>query len=201
MARKKISQLTALAGAIAAGDLFELETSGGSSRKVTGAQVLAMLTAGTLTVEESDGSPSVAGVIKIKFPNGSVTDNGGGVVTVNAGGGGSYAWGTWQTPTLVNGWSNLGGYQSARYVLEDSKLVRIEGAITGGTTAAGTTLFTLPTGYRPAADQIFTCYTGQPAAAERAISIYITTAGVVKIDGGFAAQTWISLSGIAFRID
>jgi len=43
----------------------------------------------TLTITEQDGAPLVTGVQKIKFPNGSVTDNGGGVVSVvtNAGDG------------------------------------------------------------------------------------------------------------------
>lgn len=36
----------------------------------------------SLTVTESDGSPSVSNVNTLKFPNASVTDNGGGVVTM-----------------------------------------------------------------------------------------------------------------------
>lgn len=39
----------------------------------------------SLTVEEQDGSPSVSSVNKIKFPNGTVTDNTGGVVSVTVG--------------------------------------------------------------------------------------------------------------------
>jgi hypothetical protein len=41
----------------------------------------------SLTVTEQDGSPSVSNVNTIKFNNGTVTDNGGGVVTVNNSGG------------------------------------------------------------------------------------------------------------------
>lgn len=41
----------------------------------------------SLTVEEQDGSPSVADVNKIKFPNGKVTDDGSGVVSVTVGDG------------------------------------------------------------------------------------------------------------------
>jgi hypothetical protein len=36
---------------------------------------------GSITVEEADGTPSVASVTKIKVPNGSLTDDGSGVVT------------------------------------------------------------------------------------------------------------------------
>ena len=42
---------------------------------------------GTLTVTEQDGSPSVSNVTTIKFDNGSVTDDGSGVVSVANGGG------------------------------------------------------------------------------------------------------------------
>jgi len=42
-----------------------------------------------LTVEEQDAAPSVLGVSKIKFPNGTVTDEGNGVVSVSGLGGGS----------------------------------------------------------------------------------------------------------------
>jgi hypothetical protein len=38
---------------------------------------------GSITVEEEDGTPSVDPVTEIKFPNGSVTDNGGGSVSVS----------------------------------------------------------------------------------------------------------------------
>jgi hypothetical protein len=50
----------------------------GSSHHVLGAGI---------TVEEPDGTPSVSNVSKIKFSNGSVTDNGDGSVSVTSGGG------------------------------------------------------------------------------------------------------------------
>lgn len=40
-------------------------------------------------VEEEDGTPSVTGITEINFPNGSVTDNGGGSVSVSIAGGGA----------------------------------------------------------------------------------------------------------------
>lgn len=43
---------------------------------------------GSLTVEEVDGSPTVPDVNTIIFPNGSVTDDGGGVVTITVSGSG-----------------------------------------------------------------------------------------------------------------
>jgi hypothetical protein len=47
------------------------------------------LTAGSpLTVQEADGTPSVANVTTIKVTNGTLTDNGSGVVTIDTGAGG-----------------------------------------------------------------------------------------------------------------
>jgi hypothetical protein len=57
---------------------------------------------GVLTVEEIDGTPTVANVNTIKVTNGSLTDNGGGVVTISTGGGGV------QNPMTSN--LNGGGY-------------------------------------------------------------------------------------------
>jgi hypothetical protein len=44
-------------------------------------------TSGTITVKEADGTPNVTTVDTIVFQNGEVTDDGGGQVTINAGGG------------------------------------------------------------------------------------------------------------------
>lgn len=41
---------------------------------------------GALTIKEQDDDPTIENVTEIRFPNGSVTDEGGGVVSVNAGG-------------------------------------------------------------------------------------------------------------------
>lgn len=43
---------------------------------------------GSLTVKEVDGSPSVTNVTEIKVTNGTLTDNGGGSVSITTGGGG-----------------------------------------------------------------------------------------------------------------
>lgn len=46
---------------------------------------------GTLTVEEADGTPSVPGVSTLKVSNGTLTDEGGGVVMLTIGAGGGLA--------------------------------------------------------------------------------------------------------------
>lgn len=55
------------------------------SLKSYGVRGIADTESALLTVQESDGSPLVANVNTIKFTNGSVTDNGGGVVTIATG--------------------------------------------------------------------------------------------------------------------
>jgi hypothetical protein len=57
-------------------------------------------------------------------------------------------------PTLLNSWANFGGgYAVAAYKRDPSGNVWVKGTIKTGT--AGTTAFTLPTGYRPAATMQF----------------------------------------------
>jgi hypothetical protein len=59
----------------------------------------------------------------------------------------------WQTPTLAGTWTNYGGgWQSARYIKDDTGTVFIEGLVAGGTG----TVFTLAAGYRPLNSLIFT---------------------------------------------
>jgi|ETNvirenome_6_85_1030632.scaffolds.fasta_scaffold00279_22 hypothetical protein len=46
------------------------------------------VTAGGLTVKELDGNPNVPNVTTIQVSNGTLTNNGGGIVTISTGGGG-----------------------------------------------------------------------------------------------------------------
>mgnify|MGYP001812225096 CR=1 FL=1 len=60
---------------------------------------------------------------------------------------------SWSAPSMSNSWVDYGsGFQTARYRKEHNGVVRIEGLIKSGT--AGT-VFTLPTGYRPASAMMF----------------------------------------------
>ena len=60
----------------------------------------------SLSVEEEDGAPAVSGVATLKFPNGSVTDNGGGSVSVSAGGAGAPTTATYIVQTADGSLSN-----------------------------------------------------------------------------------------------
>lgn len=59
---------------------------------------------------------------------------------------------TWQTMTLLNGFTNRGGgYVNAKYrrVASPPNCVQVVGEVQTGTVAAGTIIATLPAGYRP----------------------------------------------------
>jgi len=56
---------------------------------IPGGEATRAINAVPLTVEEQDGTPSVIGVTKIKVPNGSLTDEGNGVVSLTGLGGAS----------------------------------------------------------------------------------------------------------------
>lgn len=59
----------------------------------------------------------------------------------------------WITPTLENGWSNVSGFVT-RYKKDALGVVWVELFVTGGTN--GSTIFTLPSGYRPSQSLIIT---------------------------------------------
>lgn len=62
----------------------------------------------TLTVQDADGSPLVTGVIRMKFTNGSVTDDGGGVVSINTSAGDITGSGTANTVSKFTSASAIG---------------------------------------------------------------------------------------------
>ena len=57
----------------------------------------------------------------------------------------------WITPTLLNGWVNLGGSNRSAQYRRLNGVVSITGTLKSGVTAANTVIFTLPAGFRPSA--------------------------------------------------
>lgn len=90
----------------------------------------------------------------------------------------------WQAMSLVNGWANQGaGDVSAQFrlVAAPSNEVEVIGSVSGGTNANGTTIATLPVGYRPVTVQsivIFATNTTTPTQVPR---MALTTAGQLQI--------------------
>jgi len=96
-------------------------------------------------------------------------------------------------PTLLNSWVNFGGSRTvAGYYKDKYGLVHLQGVIKDGATVNPTSLFVLPTGYRPAARQKFAT-----VAAGAFGSVFIDADGNVYYDAG--ANTEFSLCGISFR--
>lgn len=115
-------------------------------------------------------------------------------VPVNMSAGAAIATEAWTAPTLVNSWVNYGsGYNNAGYYKDSFGIVHIRGLIKSGTTSSGTTLFTLPSGYRPTAEYIIAC-----TSAGGYVEIRVDTSGNVK---GFAGlnSIYTSLDGIHFK--
>ena len=101
-----------------------------------------------------------------------------------------------QVPTLAANWSNYGGaYQTAGYWKDSATgVVHLTGLVKKSVAGvAGEAIFTLPTGYRPAAQEIFA--TDSNGAHSR---IDVNASGGVLFQTG-TATAWVSLSGISFK--
>lgn len=62
---------------------------------------------------------------------------------------------SWQSPSMVNSWTNYaGGWAVAGYMKDSLGFVTLKGLIANGA-GGGATIFTLPAGYRPLANLIF----------------------------------------------
>jgi len=118
-------------------------------------------------------------------------------------------------PATVEGWQSVSfgtgfgaGTGTPRYRLEPlgGGLVRLDGTVvTTAATAAGATMFTLPTGYRPTANKRFvgvSSSSGFTAANPGSTSVQVTTGGVVQCTQACSASgQQIVLDGIVFPVD
>lgn len=97
-------------------------------------------------------------------------------------------------PTFTNSWVNYGStFATAAYMRDRMGFVHLRGTVKSGT--AGSSIFTLPAGYRPAADLIF------PIAAALGTSyLTLATAGTVTPAAG-AGNAIVSVDGITFRAE
>ena len=101
----------------------------------------------------------------------------------------------WMEPKLKSSWSNHGsGYQTAGFYRDMNDVVRLRGVLTGGNTASGALLFTLPEGHRPTAVEVFAVDSNGAHCAIR-----ISPDGDVRLSG-VASPVSISLNGVSFRV-
>ncbi len=101
--------------------------------------------------------------------------------------------------TFGTNYGPLGGnvYEEPRYYIENNR-VYIEGTVqkSSGTPTAGDVLFTLPAGFRPVKQRIFT----GTQDGNNTVRVDVTTTGNVVVLSN-SPVTFISLDGISFRID
>lgn len=108
------------------------------------------------------------------------------------GGGGSTGDASWTDATYTNSWVSFGApYAAASYRKDGQGFVHLRGAAKTG--AVGSSIFTLPVGYRPGANEAF--HTDSSVAS--GTSLIISTTGTVAPQTT-GASSFCSLSAITF---
>ena len=101
----------------------------------------------------------------------------------------------WIAPTLLNGWVNFGGGNAdAGYMKDEFGFIHLKGLISSGTTTAGTTIFTLPVGYRPAVSLYFVV-----ADSNGFGKLFVNANGFVAIEAD-VNSIYLSLNQITYRV-
>lgn len=102
--------------------------------------------------------------------------------------------------TLENSWVNYsatetsGDFRYARYWKDANGIIHLEGLVKDGVVTAGTTVLTLPVGFRPAGTLLFLTPASGPAFARTDVRAN----GQVTTNTGWSSS-YTSLSGISFR--
>ena len=109
----------------------------------------------------------------------------------------------WTNATLQNSWVNVSSstFTSARYRLNGDR-VEVEGLVGGG--AYSVAIFTLPAGYRPSKNFVFTCFGSGANGAIGAFRVDVQPDGTVLVQAAAAGTTgppsYMTLTGIQFSI-
>jgi hypothetical protein len=102
----------------------------------------------------------------------------------------------WTALTLVSSWTNYGsGYGVARCRRIGSR-VQVAGLIKGGTGTIGTLITTLPTGFRPSSNEMYTIHNGSNGIK----SAQVSTDGTIAIAQA-VTNSELSLANITFLVD
>jgi microcompartment protein CcmK/EutM len=131
--------------------------------------------------------------------DGSTLDVGGDLTVSTAGS--SIAQESWTGASFATNWQDYSvSYQPVSYFKDSLGLVHLRGLAkcTTGTTP-GTTIFTLPVGYRPAKIEMFAVRSNDAAGVD-SCRLDVNAVGAVSTSTDFtpASSAWISLSGILF---
>ena len=103
---------------------------------------------------------------------------------------------TWNEVTPSSPFSNYGStWDTCAYMKDSNGVVHLKGLVTGTHTGAST-IFTLPSGYRPSKERMFPCISS--ASPDRALRVDIQADGDVIVDSTHSG--WVSISNISFKI-
>jgi hypothetical protein len=104
-------------------------------------------------------------------------------------------------PPFQNGWVNVGGvFSTAAFYKDPYGVVHLKGLIKSGT--VGSPIFSLPEGYRPAAELNFAVLSNSALGIlgiQPTCFFQLCTFHNVTLDAG--SNPWVSLDGISFRAD
>lgn len=100
---------------------------------------------------------------------------------------------TWHNFAYSNGWA--AGANGAQYRLTAQGDLQISAQFTPGTTTNGTTIATLPAGWRPATGKAVPCYGDGTAATGGNPYLFVNTNGTITVHWVTATQTVIYCEG------
>lgn len=99
---------------------------------------------------------------------------------------------TWNTPILLNGWSNLpSSFAKVQYFKDSFGIVHLKGFVKSGT---DNTIFVFPEGYRPSENFYYSTIADNTTAT----FLNVTADGIVSKPSALSVSSWLSLSGLTF---
>jgi hypothetical protein len=106
---------------------------------------------------------------------------------------------SWTAPTFQNSWTNYdaSSWEEAGYMKDSLGFVHVRGFLKGGTTTPGTTVFTMPAGYRPLKNSY---YPGGMNSSSAYTSWQVTPNGEVKVATG-GSTTYSPIGHIIFKAE
>ncbi len=100
---------------------------------------------------------------------------------------------TWIAPTFTNSWVNYDlVYNQCGYYKDALGFVHLRGLVKNG--SDGTSIFTLPSGYRPQYQELMAV-----SSADHYGRVDVATTGTVVPSATTTEPTWVSLDGIIFK--
>lgn len=103
-------------------------------------------------------------------------------------------------PSLAANWANkAGGYRVVGYWLDQAGIVHLEGVVVASAGAAST-IFTLPSGFRPAGGHEFYAAPQFDGTSYVLQDVFVLSSGEVQVKAAVtSAGNYVSLGGISFR--